>query len=510
MLCDDDELLTAAGAVTLDRSTLTGWIETVTVGDIEETLGYDDFGAVESSEVIYDGTTSLFEYTLARDELGRITEQTESVEGNTPVVWSYQYDERGRLSRVDRGMLYVEYDYDANGNRLSVAVMGGMPTEATYDEQDRIESYGSIEFEHGAAGEIIEKRYDEFDAREYEFDALGNLLRVTLPDSTEISYDYDARGRLIARYVDEAFDKGWLWQDQLNPVAEVDEEGEVTARYVYGSRGHVPDYVVTGGETYRIITDYRGSVRMVVDDEGDVVETIEYGPWGEIFAQSGTALQSFGFAGGMWDRDTDLVRFGARWYDPEIGRWIMKDPIGFAGRQANLYVYTYNDPVDFIDPSGAIPRIPMPFGDPLPYGNAISAARDWLDIKFRGERDPELESYYAAKNYSVKVYRGGILDWKENWSRSAYTWQGAIHYGSNCDPFARTNESYYGHPADSIVADHELAHVLGYRDNWLGYSIMAIASRFQEMRLAWQNEGVTGLSNFEMDASRRSIGWEIK
>jgi hypothetical protein len=77
---DDDDLLTAVGAATLARSATTGWIETVTVGDIEETLGYDDFGAVESSEVVYDGTIPLFEYTLVRDEFGRIIEQTESVE----------------------------------------------------------------------------------------------------------------------------------------------------------------------------------------------------------------------------------------------------------------------------------------------------------------------------------------------------------------------------------------------------------------------------------------------
>jgi RHS repeat-associated protein len=85
------------------------------------------------------------------------------------------------------------------------------------------------------------------------------------------------------------------------------------------------------------------------------VETIEYGPWGEIFAQSGAGVHSFGFAGGMWDRDTDLVRFGARWYDPEIGRWIMKDPIGFGGGQANLYVYVANDPVNYTDSSGLAP-----------------------------------------------------------------------------------------------------------------------------------------------------------
>jgi RHS repeat-associated protein len=60
----------------------------------------------------------------------------------------------------------------------------------------------------------------------------------------------------------------------------------------------------------------------------------------------------FGFAGGLHDRDTGLVRFGARDYDPVIGRWTAKDPIDFAGGDANLYGYVGNDPITFVDPLG--------------------------------------------------------------------------------------------------------------------------------------------------------------
>jgi RHS repeat-associated protein len=60
----------------------------------------------------------------------------------------------------------------------------------------------------------------------------------------------------------------------------------------------------------------------------------------------------FGFAGGVYDQDTGLVRFGARDYDPSIGRWVSKDPILFGGGQANLYVYVGDDPVNLIDPFG--------------------------------------------------------------------------------------------------------------------------------------------------------------
>lgn len=63
-------------------------------------------------------------------------------------------------------------------------------------------------------------------------------------------------------------------------------------------------------------------------------------------------FQPFGFAGGRYDPDTSLVRFGARDYDAEMGRWLERDPIGFKGGDTNLYAYAGSDPVNRIDPSG--------------------------------------------------------------------------------------------------------------------------------------------------------------
>ncbi len=63
-------------------------------------------------------------------------------------------------------------------------------------------------------------------------------------------------------------------------------------------------------------------------------------------------FQPFGFAGGLYDGDTGLVRFGARDYDPYTGRWTAKDPILFEGGDTNLYGYVLNDPINFVDPKG--------------------------------------------------------------------------------------------------------------------------------------------------------------
>ena len=62
-----------------------------------------------------------------------------------------------------------------------------------------------------------------------------------------------------------------------------------------------------------------------------------------------------------YDRDTGLVRFGYRDYDPETGRWTAKDPIGFAGGDTDLYGYCLNDPVNLIDPYGLIDSVTVNF-----------------------------------------------------------------------------------------------------------------------------------------------------
>jgi RHS repeat-associated protein len=85
---------------------------------------------------------------------------------------------------------------------------------------------------------------------------------------------------------------------------------------------------------------------------GAVQQRIDYDTWGNVVNNSNPGFQPFGFARGLYDADTKLVGFGARDYEAETGRWTVKDPILFAGGDANLYAYVSNDPVNNIDPSG--------------------------------------------------------------------------------------------------------------------------------------------------------------
>ncbi len=141
----------------------------------------------------------------------------------------------------------------------------------------------------------------------------------------------------------------------LRIVAELDGTGTVRQRFIYGTRVNVPDVVldVVTGEAWRLLHDQLGSPRLVIDiDSGAVVAEREWDEFGRVLVDTAPGLLPFGYAGGLEDIDTGLIRFGARDYDADAGRWTTKDPISFAGGTTNLYEYVGNQPVNHIDPTG--------------------------------------------------------------------------------------------------------------------------------------------------------------
>ena len=108
--------------------------------------------------------------------------------------------------------------------------------------------------------------------------------------------------------------------------------------------------MIREGTAYRIISDHLGSPRKVVDTgNGEVVQQMRYDSFGNVTEDTNPGFQPFGFAGGIYDQDTGLIRFGARDYDPETGRWTAKDPIRFDGDGPNLYGYVLSDPINRLD-----------------------------------------------------------------------------------------------------------------------------------------------------------------
>jgi YD repeat-containing protein len=200
---------------------------------------------------------------------------------------------------------------------LADTVPGGT-TVGVPDDQDRLVTYGTLSYTYTANGELETKTDTATsEVTTYAYDELGNLLSVDLPGANDISYSVDGRNRRVGRWVGGTLVQGFLYRDGLNPVAELDGSGALVSRFVYGTRPNVPDYMVKGGVTYRIISDHLGSVRLVVNaSDGSIAQRIDYDEFGNVTADTNPGFQPFGFAGGLYDPDTGLVRFGARDYEP--------------------------------------------------------------------------------------------------------------------------------------------------------------------------------------------------
>jgi RHS repeat-associated protein len=357
---DDDGLLTSAsasgGAVKLNRDALTGYVNSTAIGNTTSQHTYTDFGELSRIRAAFNGA-SLFEQNItARDALGRVTHLTENIAG-VPREVTYEYDLAGRLAKETRDGITTSYTYDPNGNRISVQVGNQAATTALYDAQDRILSYGSQTYTHTDHGDLL-SRVDGADTLTLTYDELGNLLKaVNIEGSvkTTIEYVVDGLGRRVARRINGNFDRAWLYRDSLRPVSEVDSAGVFTL-FVYASNAEesgAPIALIRAGVFYRVVKDHLGSVRLVVNaTTGEVAQSIDYDAYGRVINETGTGFQPFGFAGGLYDSATKLVRFGARDYDPSTGRWTNKDPIGFAGQQGNVYLYVGGDPVNGRDPRG--------------------------------------------------------------------------------------------------------------------------------------------------------------
>jgi RHS repeat-associated protein len=348
---DNDDLLTQAGALTQTYHAQHGLLTGSTLNTISDTWSFNGFAEATGYSATAGGSP-LFSTQYSRDKLGRITQKVETVGGATD-TYDYIYDLAGRLSQVKKNNVTTgSYSYDDNGNRLT----GPGFSAPSYDDQDRLLSHnGNISYSYSADGELATKSVGAATTN-FQYDALGNLRSVSLPGGAQIDYLVDGQNRRVGKRVNSILTQGFLYEDQLRVVAETDGSHNVVSRFVYASRVNVPDYMVKAGVSYRIITDDVGSVRLVVNAAtGAVIQRLDYDEFGKVTLDTNPGFQPFGFAGGLYDTHTGLVRFGARDYDSATGRFTVKDFLRFAGRSSNLYEYAFSDPINHFDPDGLCP-----------------------------------------------------------------------------------------------------------------------------------------------------------
>ena len=313
----------------------------------------------------------------------------------TTTVRDYRYDLASRLDQVDiNGALAADYGYDSNSNRTSVTRGSGASatTETgTYDAQDRMASYGGFTFTHTANGEQATRTQTSSGAQFLTvYDSHGNLKQATLPDGRTVAYLSDGFHRRVQKRINGTLVQQLIYLDQLEPYAELDGAGNVVATFVYADRSHVPTLMRKNGRWYRIVSDPLGSVRLVVDlTDGAILQRMDYDEFGRVLLDSSPGFQPFGFAGGLYDRDTGLVRFGARDYDPVTGRWTTKDPARFGGGQ-NFYLYGWSDPVNTLDVNGEVPVVLI--AGAMSYARCVATctALEGLLTALSGECDLDL------------------------------------------------------------------------------------------------------------------------
>lgn len=257
------------------------------------------------------------------------------------------------------GSYVYSYDRDRRLTRITFPSSKIITRTYAYDAEDHLTSAGAASYTYDKDGFLTGKTVAG-QTTGYQYSSRGELLQVDLPSGDVVTFVHDPLGRRIAKKRNGTAVEKYLWQGRTRLLAVYDGSGALTARFEYAD-GRLPVAMTKGSTRYFLVYDQVGSLRAVLDSSGGIVKTVEYDSFGNVIADSNSAFKvPFGFAGGLFDSDTGLTRFGYRDYDADVGRWTAKDPIGFEGGDTDLYGYVVGDPVNGIDPEGTFVVVAIP------------------------------------------------------------------------------------------------------------------------------------------------------
>ncbi len=321
-----------------------------TDNDHSNSYGYDKNGnctSINGVQYGYDGLNRLITVTFNEKTITynyRKDSQLSSVSYPNGMTTEYEYDEVGRLTgkqtKLSNGTVVAGYSYtlDKVGNITEQTtqepyndiVLSSEEVSYSYNDGNRITKAGDISFEFDANGNTTKRGSDD-----YSWDVKDRLTNNGVADIT-----YDPLG-LIASYGDITF--------RTNPLGmgNVIYDSKSGAEYIYGNG--LEARVVNGVVSY-YVTDMRGSVVAIVDEDGNMTHKYQYDEFGKVVQKEEADYNPFQYVGkyGVMYLNDHQYYMRARHYDPTIGRFLSEDPIW----STNLYPYADNNPVMGIDPMG--------------------------------------------------------------------------------------------------------------------------------------------------------------
>lgn len=337
--------------------------ETMLNGTVVDYVLNERYQVKEMVHTNSDGAV-IAEYDYELDATGRRL-SVEEIDGSR-VEWDYD-----RLYRLVSETLisagnegyHVNYEYDPLGNRLREVHSSSGITVYEYDENNRLVEVtdGSqlrTVFEYDASGRLTGKSSSRKD-EELSWNSSGNLVQHrVLEDGIEtvVEYEYDASGRRLTRTLNGVEVRFILDVNREHEVAlaEADSSGNLDRGYVFGRERILQR---ENDESYVFGYDSHSGTRYLTNVDGDIAEEYRYDAFG-LELLNASPKTGFLYRGEQRDAATGLDFLRARYFSPETGSFISRDPFaGFASESQSLNGYNYvnHDPINFADPSGEIP-----------------------------------------------------------------------------------------------------------------------------------------------------------
>ncbi|HYR76513.1 MAG TPA: RHS repeat-associated core domain-containing protein [Pyrinomonadaceae bacterium] len=300
------------------------------------TYGYDGLGRVtqlkdaKKNTVI---TANQYSYNSASEIIQNIDQSG---------THAYGYDVLDRLtSATYTGTAAESYTYDGVGNRMS------SQRSATYSYQpfNRLTGTSTAGYLYDNNGNMTTKT-EGASTTHFAWDFENRLTQVVTPTAGSVSYKYDALGRRVQSAPSTGVSTNFTYDG--DDVARDRTSTNVITEYLSGPGLDNKIRQKTVNTLYYFAQDHLGSTTALTDSKGALVEREAYDAYGN---STGSAKTRYGFTGRERDSVTGLIYYRARWYEPQLGRFISEDPIGLAGG-INSFAYVGNNPQNATDPTG--------------------------------------------------------------------------------------------------------------------------------------------------------------